>query len=327
MHQRRLLAFTLAGLLAMVGFPGIGPSTAAQAQAQSEQDCEEADCVSEEQSQGDAEGAWEDEAAAEPESAGEFADETAAEPQDESAGGESEPEALAEGTSEDEAAAEPESAGEFADETAAEPQDESAAGESEPEALAEGADSAQAEDKEEESAAGNEPAEVPAQAPAVPVSPASRVGREVIQPAEVPAQAPAEPLSAEEAMDQLVESLRPEVPVSPASAPPAPSQGTHSLGITRADTDDRTVLALSGTLDVNSAPELGKVIEQVLQVRRSKVTVDLRALELIDSSGVAVLVALYERVRQGGGQVQVINARDQPLAIFKLLRMHHVFPL
>ena len=55
--------------------------------------------------------------------------------------------------------------------------------------------------------------------------------------------------------------------------------------------------------------------------------VDLSGLDLIDSSGVAALVALYKRVRAVGGQVSVTGARDQPLAIFKLLRMDKVFLL
>jgi hypothetical protein len=84
MPQRRLLTVTLAGLLAMVGIPGIGPPTAVQ--AQSEEDCEEVDCVADEQSWEDAEGedseSWDDEAAAEPESDAEFADESDDEAED-----------------------------------------------------------------------------------------------------------------------------------------------------------------------------------------------------------------------------------------------------
>jgi len=103
MPQRRLLASTLAGLLAMVGFPGVGPSTAVH--AQSAQDCEEADCAADEQS-------WEDEAAAEPEMADEFADETEAGPLEESLAVESEPEAEAEGADFAQAEEEEESASE-----------------------------------------------------------------------------------------------------------------------------------------------------------------------------------------------------------------------
>ena len=95
----------------------------------------------------------------------------------------------------------------------------------------------------------------------------------------------------------------------------------------RADQGDTTHLRIAGTLDVNTAPELGPSVDRLVEERRTKVVVDISGLDLIDSSGVAVLVALYKRVRAVGGQVQVTGARDQPLAIFKLLRMDKVFLL
>jgi anti-sigma B factor antagonist len=95
----------------------------------------------------------------------------------------------------------------------------------------------------------------------------------------------------------------------------------------RTDHGDVSTLRIAGTLDVNTVPELAASIDKLVEERRQRVVVDLGALDLIDSSGVAVLVALYKRVRAVGGQVQVINARDQPLSLFKLLRMDKVFLL
>lgn len=99
------------------------------------------------------------------------------------------------------------------------------------------------------------------------------------------------------------------------------------IDFARTDQGDTTSLRISGTLDVLTAPQLGSTIDQLVEERRLRVTVDLSGLDLIDSSGVAVLVALYKRVRGAGGQVVVTGARDQPLAIFKLLRMDKVFLL
>lgn len=99
------------------------------------------------------------------------------------------------------------------------------------------------------------------------------------------------------------------------------------IEFSRTDQGDVSNVSVAGTLDVNTAPELGPLIDQLVNEKRRHVVVDLAGLQLIDSSGVAVLVALYKRVRAAGGQVQVTNARDQPLAIFKLLRMDKVFLL
>lgn len=99
------------------------------------------------------------------------------------------------------------------------------------------------------------------------------------------------------------------------------------IDFARTDTGDTTALRIGGTLDVLTAPTLATTIDQIVEERRTRVTVDLSGLDLIDSSGVAALVALYKRVRAVGGQVSVTGARDQPLAIFKLLRMDKVFLL
>jgi anti-sigma B factor antagonist len=92
-------------------------------------------------------------------------------------------------------------------------------------------------------------------------------------------------------------------------------------------TSDETKLAIRGSLDINSAPELSEAIEKIVASKPSKVLVDLSGLSLIDSSGVAALVKIYKGVRAGGGAITISGARDQPLAIFKLLRMDKVFNL
>ncbi|HEX7703874.1 MAG TPA: STAS domain-containing protein [Kofleriaceae bacterium] len=91
--------------------------------------------------------------------------------------------------------------------------------------------------------------------------------------------------------------------------------------------DSETSLSVRGSLDINSAPQLAEEIDKIVASKPKKVSVDLSGLDLIDSSGVAALVKLYKGIRGHGGAVAMIGARDQPLAIFKLLRMDKVFNL
>jgi anti-sigma B factor antagonist len=90
---------------------------------------------------------------------------------------------------------------------------------------------------------------------------------------------------------------------------------------------ETTTLSVRGSLDINTAPQLGEEIDRLLGEKPAVVIVDLSGLDLIDSSGVAALVKLYKGVRSAGGNVTISGARDQPLAIFKLLRMDKVFNL
>jgi anti-sigma B factor antagonist len=95
----------------------------------------------------------------------------------------------------------------------------------------------------------------------------------------------------------------------------------------RKDEGDETTLTIEGTLDAVTAPELRGVVDQLVADARKSVTLDLSTLRLIDSSGVGVIVALFKRVRSYGGTVKIVGLRDQPKAIFRLLRLDRVFPL
>jgi anti-sigma B factor antagonist len=92
-------------------------------------------------------------------------------------------------------------------------------------------------------------------------------------------------------------------------------------------TKTETKLTIRGSLDINTAPTLAEEIDRIVAGKPAKVAVDLTSLDLIDSSGVAALVKLYKGVRSTGGAISISGARDQPLAIFKLLRMDKVFNL
>lgn len=92
-------------------------------------------------------------------------------------------------------------------------------------------------------------------------------------------------------------------------------------------TGDETILAIEGTLDALTAPELRTVVDQLVNERRQSVTLELSSLRLIDSSGVGVIVSLFKRIRANGGQVKIVGLRDQPRAIFRLLRLDRVFPI
>jgi len=94
----------------------------------------------------------------------------------------------------------------------------------------------------------------------------------------------------------------------------------------RTDNGDESMLRIEGTLDAVTAPEVRPALDALVAENRKKITIDLSSLRLIDSSGVGVLVSLFKRVRANGGDVRVVGVKDQPRAIFRLLRLDRVFP-
>jgi anti-sigma B factor antagonist len=96
------------------------------------------------------------------------------------------------------------------------------------------------------------------------------------------------------------------------------------MTFSRNDAGDLTVLTIGGALDAMSTPELRPVLDSIVADKRPRVDVELSGLRLIDSSGVGAIVSLYKRMRAQGGNVTVKGLRDQPLAIFRLLRLDRV---
>ena len=88
-----------------------------------------------------------------------------------------------------------------------------------------------------------------------------------------------------------------------------------------------SVLHVGGELDAISSPELRPTIEALAHDERREITVDLSDLRLIDSSGVGALVSLYKQARANGGTVSFVGVAEQPLKVFKLLRLDRVFGL
>ena len=95
----------------------------------------------------------------------------------------------------------------------------------------------------------------------------------------------------------------------------------------RTDNDTETRLDLDGALDALTAPEIRPIFDKVVADGRRRVTVDIAKVTMIDSSGIGAIVSLFKRIKADGGQVLVVGAKDQPLAVLKLLKLDRVFGL
>jgi anti-sigma B factor antagonist len=80
-------------------------------------------------------------------------------------------------------------------------------------------------------------------------------------------------------------------------------------------------LAIEGELDTVTTRQLRDQIDALVNQKPQRLEVDLSRLHTIDSSGVGALVSLYKGVRAHGGHMTITGLRDQPLAIFRLLKL------
>jgi anti-sigma B factor antagonist len=82
-----------------------------------------------------------------------------------------------------------------------------------------------------------------------------------------------------------------------------------------------TLLSLQGSLDALTSGTLKAQVVELAQTEIIRVVVDMSALNLIDSTGVGVLISLFKRARAAGGAVHFAGLGGQPKEIFRLLRL------
>jgi anti-sigma B factor antagonist len=81
------------------------------------------------------------------------------------------------------------------------------------------------------------------------------------------------------------------------------------------------VVRLAGLLDALSVGVAARLFDALVDERAPRVMLDLAALRLVDGRGVGTIVRFVKRLRQLGGSVRIVGVREQPLMLFKLMRL------
>jgi anti-sigma B factor antagonist len=92
------------------------------------------------------------------------------------------------------------------------------------------------------------------------------------------------------------------------------------------DRNDCTVVAITGELEVSTAPELLARFHRVCGARR-RIVVDLTGVTFIDSLGLGVLIEAQRRARSAGGWLRLVCVRPEVLRVLRLTGQDDVFTI
>jgi anti-sigma B factor antagonist len=87
------------------------------------------------------------------------------------------------------------------------------------------------------------------------------------------------------------------------------------------------VLVVRGEVDLYSSPELRNAITKVMPKKGGAVTVDLRGVPYMDSSGVATLVEGYRSALDTGTQFVLAAPSQSVMKVLQLSRLDSVFTI
>ncbi len=101
-----------------------------------------------------------------------------------------------------------------------------------------------------------------------------------------------------------------------------------SLEIEQHVRDGVVVLALDGRLILGDELETFRgAMEQVLASGQTRVALDMRHVDYIDSSGLGCLVVQHTRAEKAGGVVVLFGLRQRPIELMVITKLATVFRL
>ena len=92
------------------------------------------------------------------------------------------------------------------------------------------------------------------------------------------------------------------------------------------DENNIQILALKGELiDKNQATDLIKNIEELLELEKNKLIIDLSDLKYMNSSGLNVLIQLLTKTRTAGGDSVIFNVNKKVNELLIITKLNTLF--
>jgi anti-sigma B factor antagonist len=99
------------------------------------------------------------------------------------------------------------------------------------------------------------------------------------------------------------------------------------MKITQEKHNDAVVCMLDGEVDINTSPELRKACETLIKNNEKKVLMDLSGVTYIDSSGLATLIEMFQRLKKIGGRLRLSNMNEKVKNVFEITKLYKLFEI
>jgi anti-sigma B factor antagonist len=85
------------------------------------------------------------------------------------------------------------------------------------------------------------------------------------------------------------------------------------------------VCKIEGEVNIGSSPDLRKVFDAFIQKNIQKIVLDFSAVSYIDSSGLATLIELLQRLKKINGKFRISNMSEKIKNVFEITKLHKIF--
>jgi anti-sigma B factor antagonist len=99
------------------------------------------------------------------------------------------------------------------------------------------------------------------------------------------------------------------------------------ISVSRTNAGDVPIVAVSGEVDVYSAPALKDNITELLQSGVTTLIVDLSGVAFLDSTGLGALVDARAATSDAGGSLPLVCSQERILKLFTITGLDGVFTI
>ncbi len=93
------------------------------------------------------------------------------------------------------------------------------------------------------------------------------------------------------------------------------------MEISKAISNQNVIITLKGRLDTMTAPQFDDEVKNIDFDEVETVTLNLKDLEYISSSGLRVVLALYKNLKSKGGNLKIVNVSNTIMELFSMTGM------
>jgi anti-sigma B factor antagonist len=91
---------------------------------------------------------------------------------------------------------------------------------------------------------------------------------------------------------------------------------------------DMVYASIRGEIDLHNSPELRtELLDIVMKTSPKRLVLNLEQVPYMDSSAIAVMVELLQKIRRSGGKIILTNLQPRVQGLLEIARLNTIFPV
>ncbi|MBP7216501.1 MAG: STAS domain-containing protein [Candidatus Omnitrophica bacterium] len=91
--------------------------------------------------------------------------------------------------------------------------------------------------------------------------------------------------------------------------------------------NDVVLCSVNGEININNSPELRKAFDELIKKSEKKVLIDFSTVSYVDSSGLATLIEMFQRLKKIGGHLRFCNMDQKIKNLFEITKLCKLFEI